>query len=369
MQLRRLGARGINLYAQRELCEEAQEREAEEELRLFHVGATRARERLLLSGVINPPRLPEPWDGGDRADRRRVRDRPRSRLGGRGPGAGAAAGSGGGGFEPSQIAVRVNLASAAQARSPAGGAESDPGGEVGEGPAPLVARAPPKASSRPLSYTAISAAGAGTEERLVASDRALREGDDEEPPTAPAAPCGTGGARAARVEPGERLEAPGAELVRRISSSAEVGSDSGLDPATLLTPFQAWLDSPFFAERVRAPRALRAEVPLLIEVADTVLRGSIDLLVEEDGSPPLIVDYKTDRVDGSEVARARRPLRDAAGDLRARGRRGARARREVELAYVFLERPEEPRLEGAGARRSSSRPAPVEAAIATVAGG
>ena len=54
MQLRRLGARGINLYAQRELCEDAQKREAEEELRLFHVGATRARERLLLSGVVSP---------------------------------------------------------------------------------------------------------------------------------------------------------------------------------------------------------------------------------------------------------------------------------------------------------------------------
>ena len=54
MQLRRLGARGVDLYAQRELCEEDQRRQAEEELRLFHVGATRARERLLLSGVIAP---------------------------------------------------------------------------------------------------------------------------------------------------------------------------------------------------------------------------------------------------------------------------------------------------------------------------
>ena len=64
MQLRRLGARGVNLYSQRELFEEAQAREAGEELRLFHVGATRARERLLLSGVINPRRArsrPRGW--------------------------------------------------------------------------------------------------------------------------------------------------------------------------------------------------------------------------------------------------------------------------------------------------------------------
>ena len=66
MQLRRLGARGVNLYAQRELCEEAQAREAEEELRLFHVGATRARERLLLSGVVNPSPSSQPTATGPR---------------------------------------------------------------------------------------------------------------------------------------------------------------------------------------------------------------------------------------------------------------------------------------------------------------
>ena len=37
-----------------ELCEEAKERDAEEGLRLFHVAATRARERLILSGVVKP---------------------------------------------------------------------------------------------------------------------------------------------------------------------------------------------------------------------------------------------------------------------------------------------------------------------------
>ena len=82
----------------------------------------------------------------------------------------------------------------------------------------------------------------------------------------------------------------------------------------------------FFAERIRDAASSRAEVPLLIEVADTVLRGSIDLLVERGREPPLIVDYKTDRVDGEETAELRGPLRDPAGDLRARRRRGARSR-------------------------------------------
>ena len=82
MQLRRLGARGVNLYAQRELCEEAQKREAEEELRLFHVGATRARQRLLLSGVISPS--PPSRESHGKAVIERIaaglRDRSRARL-------------------------------------------------------------------------------------------------------------------------------------------------------------------------------------------------------------------------------------------------------------------------------------------------
>ena len=54
MQLRRLGAASLNLYAHDELCAETRRREAAEELRLFHVAATRARERLILSGVAMP---------------------------------------------------------------------------------------------------------------------------------------------------------------------------------------------------------------------------------------------------------------------------------------------------------------------------
>ncbi len=54
LQLRRLGAPSINLFDHRALCEEAKERDAEEGLRLFHVAATRAKRRLILSGVVKP---------------------------------------------------------------------------------------------------------------------------------------------------------------------------------------------------------------------------------------------------------------------------------------------------------------------------
>jgi ATP-dependent exoDNAse (exonuclease V) beta subunit len=135
-------------------------------------------------------------------------------------------------------------------------------------------------------------------------------------------------------------QVPPTELVRRISGSAEVGH-ADLTNEALLAPFQAWLDSSFFAERIRGAARSRAEVPLLIEIGDTVLRGSIDLLVEEEGKPPLVVDYKTDRVDGAETAElvARYEIQQA---IYALAVAEARCVSEVELAYVFLERPEEP---------------------------
>jgi hypothetical protein len=134
---------------------------------------------------------------------------------------------------------------------------------------------------------------------------------------------------------------PPPELVERVTGSAEVGAEGGLDEATLLEPLRGWLGSAFFTERIRDATSSRAEVPLLIEVAGTVLRGSIDLLVEAAGRPPLIVDYKTDRVDGASPAdlAAGYEIQQSIYALAVAKARGAE---EVELAYVFLERPDEP---------------------------
>lgn len=370
MQLRRLGARGVNLYAQRELSEEAQVREAEEELRLFHVGATRARERLLLSGVISPS-PPSQKSHGEAVIERIARgfgiDRehdsaieipaPEPR-----PGLEEA-------FPPSEIAVRVNLASVEQAATlTALRTEADPLRDTGEGPAPLVARRSAKPARRPLSYTAISAHGEGSEERPIESDRALRESHgDEGPPT-------DGGAARGRVvhallewSHANGWRAPTAELIRRISRSAEVGGDSDLGAKALLAPFEGWLGSSFFAERIRDADRSCAEIPLLIEVAGTVLRGSIDLLVEENDSPPLIVDYKTDRVDGSTLAElaARYEIQQAIYALAVAEARGVR---EVELAYVFLELPENPIIAKWGPEEIEAGRRRLETEIARVRG-
>ena len=96
---------------------------------------------------------------------------------------------------------------------------------------------------------------------------------------------------------------PSEELARRHARRRRARPRAGPTPTALLEPVRGWLGSPLLRERIAAGATrVRAEVPILLGVGDTVLRGSIDLLVEREGAPPLVVDYKTDRLDGSDPA-------------------------------------------------------------------
>ncbi|HWW67531.1 MAG TPA: UvrD-helicase domain-containing protein [Solirubrobacterales bacterium] len=359
MQLRRLGAGSVNLYSYAELCEEAKERDVEEGLRLFHVAATRARERLVLSGVVKPQagretpgtpvveRIVEGF-GIDRESDSTVPvppPQPRDGLDAV--------------FAPSEIAVRVSLpspqraAELAAARRDAGAARP-----LGEGPAPLVQRRAPVVPSRPLSYTAISAYEDCPYRFYM--ERVLDLGDRERtafripgrntfaPGSENAAEREERAARGAAVH--SLLEwsgangwaEPPAELTRRHTVAAGLDSDSSDAAESLLEPVRGWLDSELLNERVIPDGAkVRAEVPILLGVAGTVLRGSIDLLVEREGAAPLVVDYKTDRLNDSGPAEhaARYETQRAIYALAVAESRGAP---EVEIAYVFLERPDDP---------------------------
>jgi ATP-dependent helicase/nuclease subunit A len=333
MQLRRLGAASIGIYAYRELCEEARERDVEEELRLFHVAATRARERLVLSGTIQP-KPPGATPGMSVVERiaaafelDRERDStiaipaPEPR-----PGLTTS-------FPPSELAVRVNLASAERAATLTAtrrdaAAASDPG----EGPAPLLPHTPPPAPDLPLSYTAISAHAERTEE----------DGGDPEQRRDREAALARGVAVHAMLEwsHANGWRRPAEELALGLARDAGVESDA---VATLLAPLRAWTASRLFAERIAPAGRTRAEVPLLLQVRDTVLRGSIDLLVEGDGAAPLIVDYKTDALGESDPA-ALAERYATQRDLYALAVAEATGAASVEVAYVFLERPDLPVL-------------------------
>ncbi len=376
MQLRRLGRASINLFGYAELLEEARQRDSEEGLRLFHVAATRARQHLILSGVVKPEpgrelkpgtpvieRLVEALGVERDADTVLTVPPPEPR-----PGLEAS-------FAPGEIAVRVNLPSperaAALTTSRRDAAGTRP---LGEGPPPLVGRRPPVVPSRPLSYTAIAAYEECPyrfymERVLGLPSRVRSSGDGNDgSPSAREERSARGAAVHALLEWSQAhgWEAPSTELARRHAGAA--GLDPGADPEGLLAPVRDWLGSPLLRERVAGAGAVRAEAPILLGVGETVLRGSIDLLVERDGEPPLVIDYKTDRLGGAAPAEraAKYEVQRTIYALATAEALGAEA---VEVAYVFLERTEEPAVSLLGKEEMDAGRERLAAAIERIGAG
>jgi ATP-dependent helicase/nuclease subunit A len=98
-----------------------------------------------------------------------------------------------------------------------------------------------------------------------------------------------------------------------------------------------FLDSEL-GRRVAVPGSV-AEVPLLIRCEDVTIRGSADLI--HGSKPPLVLDYKTNRLEGSSPEEKMRSY-DLQRGLYALAVARAQHRQSVDTAYVFLERPEEP---------------------------
>jgi ATP-dependent exoDNAse (exonuclease V) beta subunit len=353
LQLRRLGAPVVNLYSYAELCDEAKERDAEEGLRLFHVAATRARDRLILSGVVKAEgggesigkpvieRIADRFGIDREADSQLAVPPPEAR-----DGLDAC-------FEPSRVAVRVNLpspergAELAETQRTAGSTRP-----LGTGPAPLLERRPPAVPRRPLSYSAIAAFEECPYrfymERILgiaAGNSSAQAVDDDGAPSSPGA-REKGAAHGAAVHSllewshANGWRDPGEELARRHAAAA--GIDRPGAAAGLLEPVGGWLSSELMRERVAARGVrTRAEVPLLLDVGGTVLRGSIDLLVEGDRAAPLVIDYKTDRLKGGDpVAHAARY--GVQRDIYALAVAESLPAPEVDVAYVFLELPNRP---------------------------
>jgi ATP-dependent exoDNAse (exonuclease V) beta subunit len=161
---------------------------------------------------------------------------------------------------------------------------------------------------------------------------------------------------------------PSPELALRHAAAAGLDPDGG-DAETLLTPLRGWLGSSLLHDRVGADGATaRAEVPLLLGLGRTVLRGSIDLLVEGAGEAPLVIDYKTDRLGDTEPAEhaARYGTQRA---IYALAVAQAREAAEVEVAYVFLERPDEPVFDRLGPAQMAEGKERLSAAIERISRG
>ncbi|HEY0390182.1 MAG TPA: UvrD-helicase domain-containing protein [Solirubrobacterales bacterium] len=383
MQLRRLGAGAIGLYSYADLCEESKARDAEEGLRLFHVAATRAREHLILSGVVKPEpngstkpntpvieRILDSLNVDRESDSTVTVPAPQPRQGLEAS------------FGPAEIAVRVNSPSPARAaellrtRRDVASDRAAP-----SGPAPLLRGPVPAVPSRPLSYSAIAAFEECPYRFYM--ERVLDLGESRRaslrhPEDATTASHSGGTARETRAAHGAAVHSllqwsqgsgwqqPSLELLERHSVAAGIAE---VAPESLLTPVRAWLDSELLAERVaQAGVTVRAEAPLLLSVAGTVLRGSIDLLVEARDTPPLVIDYKTDRLGDSS------PAQRAAGyetqrDIYALAVAEARGVTEVEVAYVFLEQPADPVITRLGPAQLDASRQRLAAAIERIARG
>ena len=394
MRLLRLGSPKIDLFDYGALCEEAQEREAEEELRLFHVAATRARERLILSGVVSPEpgretrgkavverlvdALGVPRDEGSTVPVAPPAPRPGLETE----------------FEPSEIAVRVNLPSPGRAAElRALRREERAARELGDGPPPLVERRPPTVPSRPLSYTAIAAyeecpyrfymervlgLSSGPELHQISSpagrklDAAREEGVEAATPSARGERTARGAVVHALLEWSQAngWAEPNEALVMRHAEAAGLGTGSASpdNSGGLLGPVRAWIGSPLREQMTAEATRVRAEVPLLLGVGDTVLRGSIDRLVEREGAPPLVVDYKTDRLGGADPAE-RAAHYTVQRSIYALAVGEALGAEEVEVAYVFLERPDEPASTLLGPDEMAAARSSLEATIARISQG
>ena len=445
LQWRRLGRASVNLYDYGELIEAGEARDAEEGLRLFHVAATRARERLILSGVVKPEPPKEMKPGTAVIERlvealgvSRPSKEPTEAEGDETPPAdGRTAGSEAADrpadepsttevpvppaearagldetFPTSVIAVHLNEPSperAAELRDLHLDAAADR--PLGSGTPPLVERKPPIVPSRPLSYTAISAfeecgyrfymervlglpAAAQSPTRNTPSHMQLGggitgglAGAGDEGPSAREERSARGAAVHALLEWSEAngWAEPSAELARRHALAAGLDLDRGARPAAqsvagsaggptadpaaeeLLGPVRDWLGSGLREEIAGAVR-VRAEVPILLRAKGTVLRGSIDLLVEREGAPPLVVDYKTDRLHGEDPAEraAHYEIQRSIYALAAAESLGAD---EVEVAYVFLERADAPSRTILTRAEMDAGQARIDAAVEAISAG
>ena len=339
VQLGRLGRPAERLHDYYELTELATERDAQEEARLAYVAATRAKRRLILSGTFNPNALKREIDSRKPIALQLIRslldaDASEREL---------AIPPAGDGYPAGRLRVSVSEA------GPGAGAqllmvrETEPSAETAADTDPPLGRPEvPPALIGGLSYSALSGFENCGYRFYVERVLGIRE---------PEFSMGDGGQSPApevrrRFGPGlavhallewsarNRWREPGDDRVSAaLREQGLDGTDEEIELALGLV--RGFLDSTL-RDQIADAR-VSAEVPFVISVGATLIRGSIDLLVETGDGSVLVVDYKTDRLDSGDptdvVGRysVQRDLYALAAAMRGT---------PVETAYVFLERPD-----------------------------
>ncbi len=375
MRLTRLGAKSLPLFDLDELVERGNELASEEERRLFYVAVTRARKRLIMSGVRpdNPASEQKPGTSvlarlllapdlgagiGDGEVVALPAPRPRSGLEAE--------------FDGGELLVRVNTPSPERAAAlVASSASPPPPPRPGSGSPRLLAAASPPAPLRPLSYTALR-----EHERCGFRFYAERVLGMAPPPERGAGAVARRGERFGfgrtvhsllEFSARRRWIDPPAELVRRTLAA------EGLEPSEELTEaaieqVRGWTGSELCAELGARGTAIRPELPLLLELGGAVIRGSIDLMAEPAVGPPTVIDYKTDRL-GEAAPAERAGGYETQRLLYALAAAEASGAESVRVGYVFLERPADPVLTELGPDELGLARAELERRVAAIAAG
>jgi ATP-dependent exoDNAse (exonuclease V) beta subunit len=372
LMLARLGKPSARMLDYDELAERAQAGESEEALRLAYVAATRAESRLILSGTFKakqPREINVRTPVSERLLERfaaqfegvRDPDGP-ARFSIEVPAASAREGLDEE-FEPGRIEVRVMRAHPGAGRELRPPQESSGEPEKPEPVAPpllpVVDRAGPEAASR-VSYASLSeydrCAYRFYVERVLGirpreTPTALQPyesrddtKDEFESRAAERGALGFGSAvhRLLEWSVRHRFSAPPEPVARAALASEGVTPEpETIDRATAMV--QGWLDSVLCRELATSRRRARPEARFAIPLAGALVRGSIDLLTETDAGEPLVVDYKTDRLEESDPQQ-RMSHYGVQRDVYALAASGDGVR-PVTTAYVFLERPDDPILE------------------------
>ncbi|MGA2009044.1 MAG: UvrD-helicase domain-containing protein [Solirubrobacteraceae bacterium] len=390
LRLARAGAGGREpALHYRAIGEERKAAEEDEERRLFYVAMTRAQERLVLSGATRF----DGWTGEGGAN-------------GGGPVAwiapafvpelGEALQRGRAEIDRDGVRISVRVAPPGAAPAPALAAPAAPPSPAPVSPQPAVAPPPPTAavpappalaappaSAAPVTRAppvrALSYSSLGEYERCGYRFYAERVLGLPAPPARAGAPGlapGAPGARSA-ADRGvlihallERLDfrrpaVPAAAAVAAAAGRAGLhpppGPGESDELAAVIRRFAA---SELCARLGRAFDARREERFAFTLGGGALIVGALDVLAREPGEHALIVDYKSDRLDGADPAAvvsaeyAVQRLVYALAALRA----GAGA---VDVVHCFLERPEEP----VSARYAAAQRPELERSLHAIADG
>jgi ATP-dependent helicase/nuclease subunit A len=319
--------------------EAGREEERAERLRLYYVAMTRAIDRLIVSGAIDPERsadaeTPIGWVL-DRLDARELDEAEQGTIELVRDGA--------------RLLVRIDRhreAPVVVAEAPSADGEGQLELFVGDDVPPLPPPAPrlpelapvpepPLHHVRSLSYSALALFGRCSYRYYAERIAGMRPSDvrGTVPGQTGLAATELGDAVHVLLEHGVAADDVRAPVLARYPGATEE------DLARVGQLVQAWHDSPL-AQRLGELERVRPELGFAFEHDGVLLHGRLDVFAQQDGSA-LVVDYKTNRLEDLSPEEA---LEEDYGIQRlvyalAGFRAGAD---EVEVVYVFLERPDEP---------------------------